>query len=228
MSGSRHQQQSPWQRPIDLDTPNTSPGSSQQCLSMPEMDLSSNQQHSRRPSSTTENQTCSIEPDLTSRRNGMTNFPGLDSAQSSRRSSYSSVTAINVQQITNDSRSRPLDKPMIHIAHDTASRSNDDARLLGRWQCCECRRDHGVYRFEHGQHLISILSCLCPHRSCTSCTLQGRIKRFAPIYDVEGSAVMPVAGDDGQGLYKGIVCRGCGLSWQAEKVEVPKRHKSFR
>lgn len=29
-------------------------------------------------------------------------------------------------------------------------------------------------------------------------------------------------------MHMGIVCRACGLSWQAEKIEAPKRHRSLR
>lgn len=230
MSGSPSQQQSLWESTIDLDTLNTPLGSSQQCTSTPRIDLSPSRTRSESPSSAAGNRRYPVGPDFPSKRNGIIGFLGIDSARGSRRSSYSSVTAAHesVWPATNERRPGPLDSPVIHVTHDTASTAYDDAMFLGRWQCCECRRGHTVYQFEEGQHLISILNCLCPHRSCRNCTFQGRIKRFAPIYDVEGSALMPIAGDGGQGLYMGIVCRCCGLSWQAEKVEAPKRRRSFR
>ena len=216
-----------WERSIDPDTPATSPSPSEQWASTPRSDLSPRSQSF---SSDAGRQRGSVGPDFTSRRNGTVNILGIESAGQSRRSSYSSFSSTHqhVQTSAYEHRTVPLDSPAINVTYDTTNMFRDDSTLLGRWQCCECRRGHGVYRFEQGQHLISILACLCPHRSCKNCTFQGRIKCFAPIYDVEGSALMPVAGDHGQGMYKGIVCRCCGLSWQAEKVEVTKRRKSFR
>lgn len=216
-----------WEHGIDHFTPDTSPSPSEQWASTPRSDLS---QRSQSHSSATERRRGSMGPDLGSRRNGTVNILGTDSARESRRSSYSSFASSHqhVQPSAYEYRQGPLESPVINVTYDTANAVRDDSTLLGRWQCCECRRGHGVYRFEQGQHLISILACLCPHRSCKNCTFQGRIRRFAPIYDVEGSAMMPVAGYHGQGMYKGIVCRCCGLSWQAEKDEAPKRRKSFR
>lgn len=216
-----------WELSIDPETPETSPSPSEQWTSTPRSDLSPRSQSC---SSAAGRRRGSVGPGFATRRNGTTNMLGTSSGGQSRRSSHSSFSSIrqHVQQSAYDTHSGPLGSPVINVAYDTTNTVRDDSTLLGRWQCCECRRGHGVYRFEQGQHLMSTLACLCPHRSCKNCTFQGRIKCFAPIYDVEGSALMPVAGDHGQGVYKGIVCRCCGLSWQAEKVEVPKRRKSFR
>lgn len=155
---------------------------------------------------------------------------GIDSAEQSCRSSYSSFSSTHhhAQHSVHGSRPDLLDSPFLNVAHVSSDTVRADSTLLGRWQCCECRRGHGVYRFEEGQHLISILACVCPHRSCKNCTFQGRIKCFAPIYDFEGSALMPVAGGQGEEMYKGIVCRLCGLSWQAQEASVPKRRITFR
>jgi hypothetical protein len=216
-----------WKRSIDPDTPDTSPSPSEQCTSTPRSELSPRSQSC---SSAAGRRRSSVGPDFASRQNRTISILGTDSARNKRRSSYPSFTSSyqHVQPSDNKHRPGPLDSPVINVTYDTTDTVRDDSTLLGKWQCCECLRDHGVYRFEEGRHLISIMTCLCPHRSCKNCTFQGRIKCFAPIYDVEGSALMPAAGDHGQEMYKGIVCRCCGLSWQAEKVEIPKRRKSFR
>ncbi|KAF2630873.1 hypothetical protein BU25DRAFT_446449 [Macroventuria anomochaeta] len=99
---------------------------------------------------------------------------------------------------------------------------------IGKWRCCECQRGHDIYRFDATEHLISILNCLCKHRSCKSCAFQGNVKRFAPIDDVAGVASVPVAQGDGKNHRFGVVCRTCGLSWRAETVKKPKRHGSLR
>lgn len=101
---------------------------------------------------------------------------------------------------------------------------------IGKWRCCECQRGHGIYRFETGQHLVSILSCMCKHHSCTSCILQGNVKRFAPIDD-GGVAYVPVSGETGPTIRFGVICRTCGLSWRAKKTKKAKRSgamSSFR
>ena len=99
---------------------------------------------------------------------------------------------------------------------------------IGKWRCCECLRGHEIYRFEAAQHMISVLNCLCRHRSCKSCTFQGSIRRFAPIYDIEGVALIPVFEGNGKPTRFGVICHTCGLSWCAEKVKEPKRHRFLR
>lgn len=99
---------------------------------------------------------------------------------------------------------------------------------IGKWRCCKCQSGHQIYRFETGQHLISILNCPCKHRSCKSCTFQGNVRRFAPIDDTGGVASVPLPDDDGDTIRFGVICRTCGLSWRAERVKQPKRHVSLR
>src|SRR5690242_13236918 len=98
----------------------------------------------------------------------------------------------------------------------------------GKWRCCGCQRGHDIYRLGAGEHLISTLSCLCKHRSCRSCTLQGTAKQFAPIDDVTGVATIPATSDDGKTNQFGVICRTCGLSWRAETVMKPKVHTLSR
>ncbi|KAF9692564.1 hypothetical protein EKO04_009437 [Ascochyta lentis] len=98
----------------------------------------------------------------------------------------------------------------------------NDILPIGKWRCCECQRGHEIYRFEAGQHLISILNCLCKHRSCKSCTFQGNVKRFAPIDDAAGVASIPVLEGDGRTIRFGVICRTCGLSWRAKRIQEAK------
>lgn len=119
------------------------------------------------------------------------------------------------------------------VAEDGDSRNEDtapskDMRHIGKWRCCECRRGHEIYRFQAGEHLISILNCVCKHRSCRSCTFQGDIRRFAPIDDAAGVASVPVDEGHGNPIRFGVVCRTCGLSWRADKVEMAKHHVRLR
>ncbi|KAF1360235.1 hypothetical protein EJ07DRAFT_155218 [Lizonia empirigonia] len=104
----------------------------------------------------------------------------------------------------------------------------EDISPIGKWRCCECQSGHEIYRFETGQHLISILNCPCKHRSCKSCTFQGNVRRFAPIDDTGGVASVPLPDDDGDTIQFGVICRTCGLSWRAERVKQPKRRVSLR
>ncbi|KAF1929529.1 uncharacterized protein M421DRAFT_419319 [Didymella exigua CBS 183.55] len=216
-----------WERSIDPDTPTTPLSSSEHYTSTPASELSLSRRRSESLSSATGRRRGSFGTEFVSRRHGTIDILGVGSTRGSRRSSYSSVAATyqSTPPTTNERDPSPPHSPVVHVTNSTV---RDDSRLLGRWQCCECRRGHGVHRFEQGQQLINALNCLCPHRSCSNCTFQGRIKRFAPIYDVGGSALMPIAGDGDQILHMGIVCRYCGLSWQAQKSEAPRRRKSFR
>jgi hypothetical protein len=122
--------------------------------------------------------------------------------------------------------------------HHSELETNDDTQAsnitvgrngfpIGRWRCCECRRGHEIYRFEAGQHLISILSCLCKHRSCRSCTFQGDLRRFAPINDDEGVAFVPVPEGNSKDVLFGVVCRTCGLSWRAKAVHEAKHKRKM-
>ena len=105
---------------------------------------------------------------------------------------------------------------------------NKDVPPVGKWRCCECQRGHDIYRFDTGERLVSILSCLCKHRSCRGCTFHGNVRRFAPIDDVSGVASVPVARENGRNNRFGVVCRTCGLSWRAETVKTPKRGDYLR
>lgn len=116
----------------------------------------------------------------------------------------------------------------LESSHDEDIATNKNISPIGKWRCCKCLRGHEIYRFEAAQHLISVLNCLCRHRSCKSCTFQGNIRRFAPIYDIEGVALIPVLEGNGKPTRFGVICHTCGLSWCAEKVKEPKRHRFLR
>ncbi|KAJ4984462.1 hypothetical protein SVAN01_10014 [Stagonosporopsis vannaccii] len=94
----------------------------------------------------------------------------------------------------------------------------------GKWRCCGCQRGHDIYRPGPDEHLISVLSCLCKHRSCRNCTFHGHIKRFAPIDDISGVASIPVTSDGGTTDRFGVVCHTCGLSWRTKTVQKTKTH----
>ncbi|KAF1943637.1 hypothetical protein EJ02DRAFT_373146 [Clathrospora elynae] len=92
----------------------------------------------------------------------------------------------------------------------------DALKPTGKWRCCKCHRGHDVYSFAKGRHPVSILNCVCTHRSCTKCTLKGLIKQFVPMTEPE---VVPLSEDSTKAIRFGVFCDGCGVSWRAQKVQ---------
>ncbi|KAF1845779.1 uncharacterized protein K460DRAFT_338344 [Cucurbitaria berberidis CBS 394.84] len=86
---------------------------------------------------------------------------------------------------------------------------------IGIWRCCKCHKGHDIYNFEKGAHLTSILNCVCTHRSCSNCTLDGLIKKFQPMNEPE---VVQLPEDGSKQVRFGVFCDGCGLSWRAQGV----------
>jgi hypothetical protein len=86
----------------------------------------------------------------------------------------------------------------------------------GKWRCCKCKRGHEIFSFAQGQHPVSVLSCVCTHRSCSKCTLEGLVKQFVSMSEPE---VVPLSEDRNKTIRFGVFCEGCGLSWRAEKVQ---------
>ncbi|CAO2648942.1 Nn.00g098910.m01.CDS01 [Neocucurbitaria sp. VM-36] len=86
---------------------------------------------------------------------------------------------------------------------------------IGKWRCCKCHKGHDIYDFAQGVHPASILNCVCTHRSCSSCTLDGLIKKFQPMNEPE---VVQLSEDGSKQVRFGVFCDGCGLSWRAQGV----------
>lgn len=96
-----------------------------------------------------------------------------------------------------------------------APESTEVPSPCGKWRCCKCKRGHAVYSSAHGQHPVSVLSCVCAHRSCSKCTLEGLLKQFVPMSEPE---VVPLSEDKDKAVRFGVFCDGCGLSWRAQEV----------
>ncbi|USP79908.1 hypothetical protein yc1106_07182 [Curvularia clavata] len=86
---------------------------------------------------------------------------------------------------------------------------------VGIWRCCTCNREHDVYSFSQGRHPVSTLQCVCTHRSCYKCALEGLLKPFVPICEPE---VVPLSDDGNKEVRFGVICDGCGRSWRAQKA----------
>lgn len=109
---------------------------------------------------------------------------------------------------------------------DTVTPAKNDSSPLqpiGKWRCCKCERGHDIYNFTKGAHPVSILNCVCTHRSCVNCTLDGLIKRFEPMNEVE---VVQLSEDGLKQVRFGVFCDACGLSWRAQEVEEEQSRKS--
>jgi hypothetical protein len=103
---------------------------------------------------------------------------------------------------------------------DTASSALYDSRRehepIGQWRCCKCYRGQDLYLHVQGQHLVSILNCICPHRSCENCTLTGLIKPYQPVSE---PIPIPLSADNLKQVRFGVFCDSCGLSWRAQIVK---------
>lgn len=84
---------------------------------------------------------------------------------------------------------------------------------IGQWRCCKCNHAQDLYHHDKGEHLVSILNCICPHRSCENCHLTGYIKLYKPVQEP-----IPVQLDDSKVKF-GVFCGTCGLSWRAQTVK---------
>ena len=94
---------------------------------------------------------------------------------------------------------------------------------IGKWRCCKCHKGHEIYNFVEGVHLASILNCVCTHRSCSNCALDGLIKKFQPMNEPE---VVQLSEDGLRQVRFGVFCDGCGLSWRAQDVGAELSKKS--
>jgi hypothetical protein len=84
---------------------------------------------------------------------------------------------------------------------------------IGQWRCCKCTHAQDLYHHPKAEHPVSILNCICPHRSCENCSLTGTIKPYMPV-----SEPIPVQLSDSKVKF-GIFCSTCGLSWRAQPVK---------
>ncbi|KAF2134211.1 hypothetical protein P153DRAFT_392817 [Dothidotthia symphoricarpi CBS 119687] len=97
---------------------------------------------------------------------------------------------------------------------------------IGQWHCCKCGKRHELLRYYKGPHLVSILRCACPHKSCEDCTVSGQVQVFRPISD---SAPIPFSDEEDKSykrLHYGVCCSACGLSWRVQKRKVVHRRFS--
>jgi hypothetical protein len=137
----------------------------------------------------------------------------------------------NTRREANDQRKQsdtswPLDNTASAPVPSADTLIQDDdgsSKPSGKWRCCKCKRGHEVYTFAQGQHPVSAVSCDCTHRSCSKCTLEGLVKRYAPMSEPE---VVPLSEDRTNAIRFGVFCDGCGISWRAEEVKDQGKDKT--
>ncbi len=99
----------------------------------------------------------------------------------------------------------------------------DSHEPIGKWVCCKCDTGHELYGFSRGPHPLSALNCVCTHRSCVGCGLDGSIKRFEPMNNPE---VVQLSEDKQKEVCFGVFCDGCGMSWRAQEVSKERSKES--
>ena len=109
-----------------------------------------------------------------------------------------------------------------HIA-TPPSHAKTSLQRTGKWRCCKCERGYNIVAFAKGPHPVSTLNCICTHRSCLTCSLEGCIRHFEPMNDPE---VVQLSDDKRKQIQFGVFCGGCGLSWRAQGVDRNQSKKS--
>jgi hypothetical protein len=143
----------------------------------------------------------------------------LDFSDVHRLNSSSSASDTVVRQYT-DVPSSFYASRLANPVYSGASISNSKAHLpapqpIGHWRCCKCNHQKDLYHHDKGEHLVSILLCICPHRSCENCALSGAIKLYKPLQE----PIPVLVGGDGENDKFGIFCGTCGLSWRAQTIK---------
>jgi hypothetical protein len=92
----------------------------------------------------------------------------------------------------------------------------DQPEPIGTWRCCKCDDTQELYQYDQDQHLVSILNCACPHKSCENCTLAGSIKLYQPVQE---PIPVQLSDDSHKHVNFGVFCSNCGLSWRAQIVK---------
>jgi hypothetical protein len=87
---------------------------------------------------------------------------------------------------------------------------------IGQWHCCKCDNVQDLYKHDQGDHLVSVLNCVCPHRSCDNCTLTGDIKLYKPVQE---PIPVQLSDDEQKQVLFGVFCGNCGLSWRARVIK---------
>jgi hypothetical protein len=109
------------------------------------------------------------------------------------------------------------DRPIYSGASISSAKSSATPapKVIGQWCCCQCGHVQDLYLHDEGEHMVSILMCACPHRSCENCSLYGSIKLYTPVH--EPFAVQLSETDEK--IKFGVFCSSCGLSWRAQPVK---------
>jgi hypothetical protein len=98
----------------------------------------------------------------------------------------------------------------------TATSPQNQPEPIGTWRCCKCDGKQELYQYDQDQHLVSILNCACPHKSCENCTLTGDIKLYQPVQE---PIPVQLSDDAHKQVNFGVFCSNCGLSWRAQIVK---------
>jgi hypothetical protein len=142
----------------------------------------------------------------------------IDTMLSSRQHSISrSYTSLKpVDHILFDAISTRSEHTMGNDTATSTLHGDHEQEPIGQWRCCKCKRGQDLYLNNQGQHLVSILNCVCPHRSCENCTLTGLIKPYQPVQE---PIPVPLSSDKHKLVRFGMFCGSCGLSWRAQLVK---------
>jgi hypothetical protein len=87
----------------------------------------------------------------------------LPSSQASSSRTYTALAPMdNTEYDATSTRSEHA------MSDDTATSTlhGDSEEPIGQWRCCKCKRGQDLHLNNQGQHLVSTLNCVCPHRSC--------------------------------------------------------------
>jgi hypothetical protein len=87
---------------------------------------------------------------------------------------------------------------------------------VGQWHCCKCDYVQDLFKHDQGDHLVTVLYCTCPHRSCDNCSLTGDIKLYKPVQE---PIPVQLSDDEQKQVLFGVFCGNCGLSWRAQEIK---------
>lgn len=124
-------------------------------------------------------------------------------------------------------------KRQYEVIGTSSSDSSGGRPLVGEWQCCHCAETQSLREHVYGMHIVGVLSCTCPHRSCENCVLTGKLRAYKPAQDPD---TVPASERNPKEVRFGVVCGNCGLSWRVQVVKpslssriaaIPRRFRSF-
>lgn len=140
-----------------------------------------------------------------------------DDVRMNRESSANDRTVRQYTDVPASYYAAKRDRPIYSGASISSAKSpaTSAPKAIGQWWCCLCNHVQDLYLHDDGEHLVSILLCACPHRSCENCSLYGSIKLYTPVH--EPFAVQLSEADEK--VKFGVFCSDCGLSWRAQRVK---------